>query len=219
MTHPLLLQNSHDDYLKIVWDYSQKQTGHSLVLCLASCKRREGTSTVLFNMALALANTSPDKKVLIVDGNMKWPALHHFFNTSPQDPGLSDILNKTASLEDVIKHDRDGVIHFIPAGQKTPHPISLFSSSVFTETLATMRAQYDYILFDSAALVAGPETIVLGKQVDNLLLVLEAEKTRWEVAKHVVKELKQSHVLISGIIFNKKRMYIPSLVYRFLLAN
>ncbi|MBU0663467.1 MAG: CpsD/CapB family tyrosine-protein kinase [Proteobacteria bacterium] len=215
----LLLEKLHDQFLSLVLEKLNPGHESSLSLCVSSCRQGEGASTVSFNMAIALSLKSIDRRILLVDGNIRSPILHSWLKIAPEIPGLVDVLEGKARFEEVLKRDESSVFSFIAAGRKTENPIVLFDSKAFDNFLAQARAQFDIIIFDSVDLMTGPETSVLARKLDGLIMVIEAEKTRWEVATYHKQQLADAGVCFTGAILNKKKMFIPRLVYRLLLAD
>jgi hypothetical protein len=77
-----------------------------------------------------------------------------------------------------------------------------------------LRTRYDLLLIDSLPAQASPEGFAVCTQVDGVVLVIEAEKTRWPVAEHVKQAIERSGGRVLGIVLNKRRYYIPQFIYR-----
>jgi len=78
----------------------------------------------------------------------------------------------------------------------------------------SLRQQFDLILIDSPPFETSPDGVAISGRVDGVVLVLEAEKTRWPVAENLKEQILLSGGNILGIVFNKRRYYIPEFVYR-----
>ena len=215
---PLLLENLYDQFLSLLLEKINPGHDSSLSLCFSSCRPREGTSTIIFNMAIALSR-SISKKILLIDGNTRNPILHTWFNVDRLTPGLVDVLQGKSDFETALKRDKKGLFSFMSVGCEVEHPIVLFDSREFDHFMDRARELYDIILYDAPALVMAPETTVLARKLDGFVMIVEAEKTRWEVAKHQKQQLADGGVRFTGAILNKKKMFIPRLVYRLLLAD
>ncbi len=214
----LLLENLHDDFLSLVLEKINPGPDDSLSLCLSSCRQDEGVSTIVFNMAIALSQNIK-RRILLVDANTRRPKMHSWFNLSLETPGLIDVLEGETSFNDVLKKDEKGTFALITAGKKTNHPIVLFDGKPFDLFLTQARQQFDIIIFDTPSLQGGPEAIVIARKLDGFIMVIEAEKTRWEVAAYHKEQLTNAGVHLTGAILNKKKMFIPRLIYRLLLAD
>jgi capsular exopolysaccharide synthesis family protein len=214
----LLLENLHDEFLSLLLEKINPGYEASLSLCLSSCRQEEGVSTIVFNMAIALTRNT-DRRVLVVDANTRRPKLHSWFGMSEKTPGLIDVLEGEAQFEDVLKRDEKNAFAFVPVGKEARHPIVLFDGKSLDEFFNKARQQFDIIIVDSPALQIGPETSVLARKLDGFIMVIEAEKTRWEVSAYHKQQLTDAGVRFTGAILNKKKMFIPRLIYRLLLAD
>ena len=214
----LQLDYLQDSFLRMVLEKFNPGHDSTLSLCFSSCRQEEGVSTIIFNMALALAQNMP-KRVLLIDGNIRNPQLGRWLSIPDGTPGLVDVLTGEIGLDEAISADEGGSFSFLPAGHKIKHPIVLFESIQFDSLLARVRDKFDIILFDAPALLAGPETTIIARKLDGFVMVIEAEKTRWEVASYNKQQLADAGVTITGAILNKKKMFIPRLIYRLLLAD
>ncbi len=76
-----------------------------------------------------------------------------------------------------------------------------------------VRKRFDLILVDSPAAIASPDGISFSRTVDGVVLVLEAEETRWPVAARVRDQIVRNGGRILGLVFNKRRYHIPNLIY------
>ncbi|PIE58724.1 MAG: hypothetical protein CSA33_02160 [Desulfobulbus propionicus] len=214
----LQMEDLHDQLLALVLDRLRLGHESSLSLSLASSRHGEGVSTILFNLAAALSKGTT-KRILLVDGNSRRPVLHSWFGIPLNKPGFFDVLAGEAPLETALVLDDYNNYAVLTRGQQVQHPIVLIDSIAFRSFLEQVKQQFDVILFDCPPLQNGPETSVLARQTDAFILIVEAEKTRWEVAEHHKKQLAANGVPLSGAILNKKKMFIPRLIYRLLLAN
>lgn len=214
----LLLENLHDEFLSLMLDKLSLGYEASLSLCISSCRPEEGVSTIVFNMAVALAKNT-DRRILVVDANTKRPKLDSWFGIPKGAPGLIDVLEGKAGFEEVLNRDEKNGFTFIPTGMEAKHPIVLFEGKSFDSFLSQARQQFDILIFDSPALLIGPETSVLAGKLDGFIMVIEAEKTRWEVSAYYKQQLVDAGVCLTGAILNKKKMFIPRLFYRLMLAD
>ncbi len=214
----LLLENLHSEFLSLMLDKLNIGYEASLSLCISSCRPEEGVSTIVFNMAVALSRNT-DRRILVVDANTRKPKLHSWFGVPKGAPGLIDVLEGKALFEEVLNKDEHNRFSFIPSGAKAKHPIVLFEGKTLDNFLNEARQHFDILIFDSPALLIGPETSVLARKLDGFIMVIESEKTRWEVSAYHKQQLVDAGVCITGAILNKKKMFIPKFFYRLMLAD
>lgn len=79
-----------------------------------------------------------------------------------------------------------------------------------------LRQAYDLIVIDTPPASNAPEGLALAGQVDGVVLVLEAESTRWPVAAHAKESIVRSGGRVLGVVLNKRRHYIPAFIYDWL---
>jgi len=190
----------------------EKKINH--VIVFSGFRRGDGASTMSLNFANAFAENSSDS-VVLVDGNLRDPVLHNQFKLKKKK-GLFDALQGNAGMQDIVTEIIPKKLFFISAGQQTKNPITLYESPKFISLLKQLREKYDLVIFDSAPLLGNPETILLANKADGLIMVLNAEVTRWEVAKSVKDDLEGANVRILGAILNRKQFVIPQSIYRLL---
>jgi protein-tyrosine kinase len=223
----------HDHFYKVLWKLSLQTEGlgrpvdqpvHEVavrgskrpayVIAFAGCSQGDGASTMAFNFACAFASYS-SKSILLIDGNVRQPRLQLQFPDEKRI-GLTDLVEGRSSLEETVLEITPARYYFLRSGAKSVNPIMLYESDDFLSLMGQLRARYDVIIFDCPPLVDNPESVLLASATDGLIMILQAEKTRWEVALAAVKDLEGARVPILGAILNKKQLPIPEPIYRLL---
>jgi capsular exopolysaccharide synthesis family protein len=188
-----------------------EQNGSCSVV-FSSCNRGDGASTVALNFALAFAENSM-QRVVLVDGNLRNPVLHEHFGVS-RERGVADLIHDEVRLRDALIELKPSRLSLVTAGQPVEKPIVEFESAGFAALLVGLRSNFDLIVFDSSPMIRYPETNVLASQLDGLAMVLQAESTKWEVAQAAKDGLERTGASILGAILNKKQFFIPEKIYR-----
>lgn len=173
----------------------------------------EGTSTVLKDFAITLA--SGGEKVLLVDANLRNPSLHDSFNLE-KIIGLTELLSGNLTLKDVIKKTEVKNLSVITSGVPPSNPFSLFESNSWEYLIAQMKTQAYWVLFDSSPINVYNDACPLAAKMDGVVMVVEAEKTRWEVAQNAKERIRNGKVNLLGIILNRRKMHIPDWAYKLL---
>ena len=78
------------------------------------------------------------------------------------------------------------------------------------------KDRFDLIIIDTPPATLFPDGLALVRQVDGVVLVFEAERTRWPVTLSVKKNILKNGGKILGVVFNKRRFYIPQWLYKWL---
>jgi capsular exopolysaccharide synthesis family protein len=178
--------------------------GAGYVLAFAGCSQGDGASTIAYNFACAFASYS-SRSVLLVDGNVRQPVLHLQFPDEKQ-VGLTDLAEGQSSVEDAVLEITPGRYYFLRSGARSVNPVMLFESEDFFSVMEQLRARYDVVIFDCPPLLDNPEAILLANATDGLIMILQAEKTRWEAALAAVKDLESARIPVLGAILNKKQI-------------
>ncbi len=178
---------------------------------LTSCFHSEGKSTAAVNMAMALTMNG-NKKVLLVDGNPRTPALHKLFSTSIS-PGLAEFFFDDADRDSVVRataHDNLSIMTFGTAKGKR---LSLFNDDEHKSRMIQLREQFDYILFDGNSVMGSSDSAIIANYFDGIVLVVECESTKKEVVDVALKKLRDIGGNVLGLVLNKRKFYIPKSFY------
>lgn len=159
----------------------------------------EGKSTTAANMGVVFAQEG--KKVLLVDGDMRKPTLHHTFKAD-NETGLSSLLASKHTAAEVIQETFLVGLDLVTSGPIPSNPAELLSSSTLESFLEEVKAQYDVILFDGPPLVSVPDAHVLANRCDGTVLVVHAGIVDRSVALKVKTILKTAQANTLGVVLN-----------------
>ena len=182
-------------------------------LLFSSSTEGEGNSTVLSNYAITLA--SDGDKVILIDANLRNPAFHDLFSLDKKG-GLTELLLEEKSLNDVIKQTRLKNLSVITSGIPHTNPSSIYKSQLLDSIIEQLKAHYDWILFDSPPINTCNDSTSLAGKVDGVMMVVQAEKIRWEVAQSAKERIENGKSKILAVVLNRKIMHIPNWVYKML---
>lgn len=172
------------------------------IFSITSSEMAEGKSTIIANIALALAQLG--NKVLIVDGDLRLPSMERFFRLEHQKVGLVDVITNGHSLEECIIQPLEDVdtLHLLPAGSQPIIPAAIFSNPKYITGLKRLSTVYDYIIIDAPPLDAASELLAIAKHVDGLIVTVRAGVTSRNALKDLVESLKNANIQLAGFIFN-----------------
>jgi Mrp family chromosome partitioning ATPase len=177
-------------------------------------RSNEGTSTVARQLA-RVASLRMGKSVLLIDLDRSRPDLHVYSNLKPEGDSLNS-LETGDQIEQSLRRVEESSLYVMPLFWKTitaPKTIDYAKRGSFWESL---RERFDLIIVDSAPATMFPDGPAIVSRVDGVIFVVEAEKTRWQVAQSVKEKIINSGGNIIGVVFNKRRFYIPEFIYRYL---
>jgi capsular exopolysaccharide synthesis family protein len=191
--------------------------GATKVVMVAATDHGEGGTTTAAILASTIAR-SGNSKILLVDANLRTPALDEVFEQGQGSKlmGLSDKVLAEVPLDQTIYQTDIPNLSFMPCGKAVTSPSYMFDSEPIVSMLAALREQFDFIIFDGSPLRDYSESSFLAGKMDGVILVVEAERTKIDVARKIRKDLESTGVQILGVVLNKKRNYIPEYLERFL---
>jgi protein-tyrosine kinase len=127
---------------------------------------------------------------------------------------LDEVVNGTLPIGQAICQVEDTPLFVSPLFQHsvlTPQRLGSQSTDVLWDQL---RERFEYVLIDSPPISASSDGLAIVRKVDGVIFVVEAEKTRWPVALAAKEKIVSHGGNILGMVFNKRRFYIPEFVYR-----
>ncbi len=169
------------------------------VIVVASTEDGEGKSTVAANLAAVLS--SLDRKVLLIDANLRQPSQQQIWSLSSQF-GLSNLLMDGVGRSQVIAQVMPG-LDVVPSGAPPSNPIPLIDSIAMKNLLSQVSTDYDCVVIDTPALSVTPDALILTQQANgHLLLVAQPGRLDLEKAKAVQSVLLQSNTSVLGLVIN-----------------
>lgn len=175
------------------------------VLLVTSVSKGEGKSTTAGNLAVAFSQD--EKKVLLLDCDLRKSQIHKMFELSNQI-GLTDILANEIKVEEVINKYSEKV-DIITSGKKVLNPCEMLSSNKFKLLLDDLREKYDYIIIDSPPLDSVADAKNLSVNADGTIIVVKSETTKKNSLLEAKKSLDKVGGKIVGVIVNRVKSKRP----------
>lgn len=173
------------------------------IIGVTSAQPSEGKSTVSVNLAYTLAELG--KSVLIIDGDMRRPAVHDIVGASLV-PGVSDILTGKVSLNDTVIHYNSTAdstsFDMIPGGEISDHPAELINSSRFQKLLDVVSTVFDYVVLDLPPVNAVIDAVNVSKYVDGMIVVVREDHCPRYVLMECIEQLQYAKTHILGFVMN-----------------
>jgi len=162
----------------------------------------EGKTFCASNLALAYAKQGT--RTLLIDFDLRKPAVHKIFNEErAARPGIVNVLNGTAAANQAITvYPGLDTLSVIYSGPKSPNPGELLEPGRLRALIGMFAANFDHIIIDSAPLLPVPDTRILAPLVDNLGLVIRADHTPVKNIQGALEMLEDDGVTPSGVILN-----------------
>lgn len=158
-----------------------------------------GKSFISTNLATILAQSQ--KRVLIIDADLRRGYLHKYFNQQAQ-PGLADYLNGQTELSQVIKATEVSGLDVIARGKSPANPSELLSTTQFATMLNQLSEQYDHILIDTPPILAVTDGVIISQHAGVNLVIARYAKTQMKELELTINRFEQAGVKVNGIILN-----------------
>lgn len=187
------------------------------VFLVTSTSPKEGKTTFTINLATVMAYSG--LRTLLVDADLRKPRVHKSFDIS-NEVGLTNVITGRMSLAECIRHPRGlelerdpdgtkftdlGDLSVLTSGPIPPNPSELLGRPSLRELLQEVGEKYDRILIDSPPLGAVTDAAVLGRIVDQTILVVKAGKTKRRFIENSVEQLKRVNANFAGVVLNDLR--------------
>ena len=166
------------------------------VVLVTSALPGEGKSTMAMSLAQMVARYG--QRVVVIDGDLRRPAVHRLAGVSAK-PGLIEWLINRNALEEVIYSTGAGGIDVIPAGDQPQLPPNLLSSDRFRQLLRGLMERYDMVILDSAPVLAVSDTRILATLAEQTLFVVRWASTSHKVAASAIRQLAEAGAHIAGV--------------------
>jgi len=178
------------------------------VIAISSAVAGEGKTVSTVNLASNLAS-SGRKKVLLVDLDLRKSDLAKGLRF-PSTPGVVELIEGTAGLNEVLRFVIAQGLHVIPSGKRVSNPWGLLSGEKFRIFLNEVRDQYDVILLDTAPMLPVSDTLVLRDLVDGIVLVHRLGYTPHNLLRQALEDIGEKKllgVLLNGVESQPERYY------------
>ena len=187
-------------YLWLNLEFAGVGTGDFKSILVTSALPGEGKTTTAANLAISLAREG--KSVVLVDSDLRKPAIHKIFDLDNYK-GLTNLIMGSANLDDVLLPSGIETLKVIASGPPPPDPTVLLRSARMRETIKSLADRTDVVIFDSPPVLHVTDPIVMATQVDGIIMVLNAQHAQREPLKRAAQSLQQANTPLIGAVMNK----------------
>ncbi len=169
-------------------------------LAVTSSQPAEGKSTTSHVLARVLARSG--KRVLLIDGDMRSPSIHHMLSLQNQH-GLSNYLSGEDDLVGLCHRDATEGLWVMTAGPQPPSAPELLTGDRFGQLLTRARADFDHVVIDAPPVMGLADALLIGNVVEGTMFVFDIRSTSRNTARVAISRLLASQTHVLGIVLTK----------------
>ena len=161
----------------------------------------EGKSTTVANLAVVIAQSG--LKTIAVDADLRRPVIHRKFNLPNAGLSMALFEEPNPSSLGFLQETAVENLRVMTSGSTPPNPAELLASGRMKRLIQTLKSQSDIVLFDSPPSLVVTDAAILAAQVDGIVLVVDAGRTRRASLKRAVEALERTGTPILGVVINR----------------
>ncbi|MGN0504549.1 MAG: CpsD/CapB family tyrosine-protein kinase [Ruminococcus sp.] len=169
----------------------------SNVVAFTSWSKGEGKSTATANLAISFSKM--DKKVLLIDADLRRPNLHNLMKLQ-NAAGLSEVIGKFKSFDEVINRDVLPYLDVLTSGSIPPNPSELLASQNFSAMLEVLRKDYDYIILDTPPVGVVADALILKDLVAGYVVVVREKFTTHGDIEKALQSIRLADSKVLGFL-------------------
>ena len=151
--------------------------------------------------------------VCLMEGNFRTPSLPGLFGGTNHH-GLADSLRQEGAIREFAKQTDRENLWLLSSGRHGDDALNLLGCDRMKERMSELRSEFSFVLLDAPPLNTYADALVLGRLVDGVVLVLEANATRREVAVRIAESLRAANIQVLAAVLNKRTFPIPWALYK-----
>jgi capsular exopolysaccharide synthesis family protein len=173
--------------------------GRPKLLLVTSSIPNDGKSMTTANLAITMALTG--SRVALLDADLRKGTLHRKFKIEAT-PGFTEVLQQKTTWAQAIRATHIPNLSLLPCGSTAHDSGELFLKPHTPETLRQIAQQFDYVILDSAPVMAADDVTSLAPCVEGVIFVVRAQHTSARIARAALDLLYQRNVNVLGLVFN-----------------
>lgn len=167
------------------------------IFAITSFSKGEGKSTVSSNLAISFSKM--EKRVLVVDCDLRRPNVHNIFKIKNAS-GLSNVIGKMVDFEEVVHRNVLPNLDILPSGTIPPNPSELLCSTRFIDLITRLKEEYDYIILDTPPIGVVADALLLKDLVAGFVVVLRERSTTHGDVQKLLESAKLADCKLLGFV-------------------
>jgi capsular exopolysaccharide synthesis family protein len=172
-------------------------------LLVTSPSAGEGKSTLVSNLAIAIAQSG--QKTIVLDADFRKPTQQVIFGVNHDGRGLGDVLVGKLKLREVIQRTETKRLSLLLCGRNVRDPADRINSRWFAQLLQSLGKAYDRVLIDAPPVTVVSDAQILGAICDATILVLRADRSARRVSQRAIDALQTVGAPLLGVVVNDVR--------------
>lgn len=168
------------------------------VIVVTSTTAEEGQETVAANLAMVMAKNGV--KTLLLDCNLRTPALHAVFQLPNR--GLTECLSAGADFHAFVQTVIGTELDIVTGGAAAANAGELLSGRPMQELLQAVRGEYEYVFVNTPPVLASADAISVSGKADGVILVVASGKNEAKLVNSAKSALEQVGASLLGCILN-----------------
>src|SRR6185436_2281326 len=167
------------------------------VVLVTSAATMEGRTTVASQLAASLARAG--RRTLLIDGDLRRPALHALFD-APLEDGLCEVLRAEVDVADVIRPTHAEGLWLLTAGYCDVDAIHALATEQMQPVFDKLRSEYDFIIIDGAPILGMSDALIFGQYSDGAILSVRRDHSQMPKINHAADLLRGVGIRIIGAV-------------------
>jgi capsular exopolysaccharide synthesis family protein len=198
-THPIVAQLTESiDGVRTILMHDSTSHRRQVVL-ITSAAAMEGRTTVASQLAASLARAG--RRTLLIDGDLRRPALHALFDV-PLEDGLCEVLRAEVDVADVIRPTHAEGLWLLTAGYCDIDAIHALATEQMQPVFDKLRSEYDFVIIDGAPVLGMSDALIFGQYSDGAILSVRRDHSQMPKINQAADLLRGVGIRIIGSVVN-----------------
>lgn len=167
------------------------------LVMVTSAVAGEGKTTLAGQLALSLAQMG--KKTVVIDFDLRRPAIHDVFNV-PISPGVSEVLRGEVALADAVRTTSIENLYVLAAGYWSPHRLAVLANGVVGAMFRQLRDDFDFVIVDGTPVLPVADTRFISTHTDGVVLSVIRDYSRAPLVRSAKQILESFRVRVLGTV-------------------
>jgi Mrp family chromosome partitioning ATPase len=200
---------------------NESTTGEARTVLVTSAHPGEGRTLTAVGLAQTLAS-HVHSRVVLLDANFVRersrpeppgsPRLHELYGLRAT-PGLADVLASGHPCRSAVQETERENLSVVAAGRALAGSVGRREVEALRKVLAELGSDHDHVVVDGSDCSRSSDVSLFARLFDAVVLVIECERTSWEVVQQAADGVRRSGGRLLGAVLNKRRYYIPGRLY------